>query len=82
MLNTLWVLLFILIIPSVSSFYKNQETCELLPVTSHAVKEDYDVTGNVLRTCEDDIEVKKCEGTCDSFLQPSVMHPNGFLKVS
>ena len=64
------------------SFFDDQETCELLSFSFHVIKEDYDELENVFRVCEDDILIKKCEGTCFSSLQPSVIHRSGFLKVS
>ncbi|XP_068202913.1 LOW QUALITY PROTEIN: partner of bursicon [Palaemon carinicauda] len=54
--------------------------CETLPSTVHVSKEEYDEAGRLLRTCEEDLAVNKCEGACLSKVQPSVNTPSGFLK--
>lgn len=43
--------------------------------------EEFDELGRLTRTCSGDILVNKCEGACNSQVQPSVITPNGFLKV-
>lgn len=43
--------------------------------------EEYSEGGILSRTCEGDVGVAKCEGSCSSQVQPSVVHPSGFLKV-
>ena len=43
--------------------------------------EEYTDGGILARTCEGDVGVAKCEGSCNSQVQPSVVHPSGFLKV-
>lgn len=43
--------------------------------------EEYTDGGILSRTCEGDVGVAKCEGSCSSQVQPSVVHPSGFLKV-
>ena len=40
-----------------------------------------DEHGRVIKKCEEDIAVNKCEGNCVSKVQPSVNTPSGFLKV-
>lgn len=55
--------------------------CATYPLTIHVSKEEFDLAGNLIRTCEDNITITKCEGTCISSLQPSVVNPTGFLKV-
>ncbi|XP_022248944.1 partner of bursicon-like [Limulus polyphemus] len=55
-------------------------TCTTLPSQIHVTKEDFDVMGNVLRTCEGTLVTSKCEGTCESRVKPSVLTPSGFLK--
>lgn len=55
--------------------------CATLPLTIHINKEELDPAGNIIRNCEGTFTVNKCEGTCISTLQPSVVHPSGFLKV-
>ncbi|XP_069179667.1 partner of bursicon [Procambarus clarkii] len=54
--------------------------CETLPSTIHVAKEEFDEAGRVVRTCEEDLAVNKCEGECISKVQPSVNTPSGFLK--
>lgn len=56
--------------------------CHILPAEIHVTKEDMDETGNVRRTCEGNIIVSKCEGTCRSELRPSVSSPTGLHKAS
>ncbi|XP_064086037.1 uncharacterized protein LOC135201081 [Macrobrachium nipponense] len=51
--------------------------CETLPSTVHVSKEEYDEAGRLLRTCEEDLAVNKCEGACLSKVQPSVNTPVG-----
>ncbi|XP_063592472.1 partner of bursicon-like [Penaeus indicus] len=55
--------------------------CETLPSTIHVAKEEFDDAGRLVRTCEEDLAVNKCEGACVSKVQPSVNTPSGFLKV-
>ena len=66
-----------------TSIYSDDgETCQLSSTSIHIIKEEYDMAGNVVRNCEGDIVINKCEGTCTSSLEPSVTSPTGFLKVS
>lgn len=44
--------------------------------------EEYDELGRLQRTCNGEVQVNKCEGLCNSQVQPSVITPTGFLKVS
>ncbi|KAI1292876.1 Partner of bursicon [Halotydeus destructor] len=55
-------------------------SCTTLPTTIHVTKDELDDSGNVVRMCEGDISVTKCEGTCSSQLKPSVGSPTGFHK--
>ena len=55
--------------------------CHLLPTEIHVTKEELDESGNTIRTCEGDIQVHKCEGSCSSELRPSITSPSGFAKV-
>lgn len=57
-------------------------SCDTQPATIHVTKEELDETGAVVRICEGDIQVNKCEGTCTSQLKPSVASHSGFHKVS
>ncbi|XP_072383679.1 partner of bursicon-like [Diabrotica undecimpunctata] len=58
----------------------SDETCETLPSEIHLTKEEYDELGRLQRTCNGEIAVNKCEGSCKSQVQPSVITPTGFLK--
>ncbi|CAH1117998.1 unnamed protein product [Phaedon cochleariae] len=58
----------------------SEETCETLPSELHITKEEYDELGRLQRTCNGEIAVNKCEGSCKSQVQPSVITPTGFLK--
>lgn len=42
--------------------------------------EEYDELGRLVRTCNDEVHVNKCEGFCNSQVQPSVISVTGFLK--
>lgn len=74
-----WALIVIFLV-SVNS--EKDEACETLPSEIHIIKEEFDELGRLQRTCNADIAVNKCEGACNSQVQPSVITPNGFLKVS
>jgi len=58
------------------------ENCETLKSEIHLIKEEFDELGRMQRTCNSDVIVNKCEGLCNSQVQPSVITPTGFLKVS
>lgn len=55
-------------------------TCETQKTTIHVNKEEYDDVGSVIRSCSGDVLVNKCEGTCASQVEPSVIMPTGFIK--
>lgn len=42
--------------------------------------EEYDELGRLQRTCDGEVTVNKCEGFCNSQIQPSVITATGFLK--
>lgn len=58
----------------------DDENCETLPSEIHLIKEEYDELGRLQRTCNGDVQVNKCEGQCNSQVQPSVITATGFLK--
>ncbi|KAK7869512.1 hypothetical protein R5R35_002288 [Gryllus longicercus] len=58
----------------------NPEACETLPSEIHLIKEEFDELGRLQRTCTSEVGVNKCEGACNSQVQPSVVTPTGFLK--
>ncbi|KAB7497724.1 Partner of bursicon [Armadillidium nasatum] len=41
---------------------------------------EFDNGGRLIKKCEEDLAVNKCEGACVSKVQPSVNTPSGFLK--
>ncbi|UYV69120.1 Bursb [Cordylochernes scorpioides] len=59
---------------------ETESTCATLPAEIHVTKEEIDDSGVLARTCQGDLRVTKCEGTCPSQAQPSVASPSGFLK--
>lgn len=60
----------------------NHENCETIKSEIHLIKEEFDELGRLQRTCNADVKVNKCEGFCSSQVQPSVITPTGFLKVT
>ncbi|XP_034938167.1 partner of bursicon-like [Chelonus insularis] len=58
----------------------NDENCETLMSEIHITKDEYDELGGLTRTCSDDVAVTRCEGFCNSQVQPSVIAATGFLK--
>jgi len=54
--------------------------CETLPSNIHVTQEERDERGRLVRTCEEDVRVSKCEGACPSKVQPSVNTLSGFYK--
>lgn len=60
----------------------DDENCETLQSEVHITKDEYDETGRLRRTCSGDVTVAKCEGFCNSQVQPSVVTTTGFSKVS
>merc|ERR1712106_496871 len=59
---------------------KLESTCETLPSKIRLTKEEYSVSKELMRTCEEDVELNKCEGSCVSSTQPSAMERSGFSK--
>ncbi|XP_076647059.1 cuticle-tanning hormone bursicon [Halictus rubicundus] len=58
----------------------DDESCETLQSEVHITKDEYDEVGRLKRTCSGDIPVTKCEGFCNSQVQPSVASTTGFSK--
>ncbi|OXA56710.1 partner of bursicon [Folsomia candida] len=54
--------------------------CETLPSTIHIIKEIYAANGQMERTCEGEVAVSKCEGSCASKVRPSAVSHSGFMK--
>lgn len=53
--------------------------CSIFVIT-FIMAEEYDELGRLQRTCNGEVQVNKCEGLCNSQVQPSVITPTGFLK--
>ncbi|XP_011686010.1 PREDICTED: uncharacterized protein LOC105448870 [Wasmannia auropunctata] len=58
----------------------DDESCETLQSEVRITKDEYDEIGRLRRTCSGDIAVTKCEGFCNSQVQPSVVTTTGFSK--
>ncbi|UYV60472.1 Bursb [Cordylochernes scorpioides] len=59
----------------------SRPTCDTHDADVRITKEEFEVeSGELLRSCHGDIQVRKCEGTCDSQVRPSVVTASGFLK--
>lgn len=57
-------------------------TCHMLPSEIHVTKEHLDESGSTVRTCEGDLQVNKCDGSCTSELRPSITSPTGFATAT
>eukprot|EP00095_Tigriopus_kingsejongensis_P004037 maker-scaffold5_size1054832-snap-gene-5.10 protein:Tk04037 transcript:maker-scaffold5_size1054832-snap-gene-5.10-mRNA-1 annotation:"bursicon-beta" len=79
--------LFLCLISIVAAFENHPDddksytsSCETLPSEIHITKDETDENSLVIRTCEENIAVNKCEGACRSTLMPSAVNPLGFQK--
>lgn len=71
-------------LPSEIHLIKGKKPIPIKIIASNNKKiilEEYDELGRLQRTCNGEVAVNKCEGTCNSQVQPSVITPTGFLKV-
>merc|ERR1711874_197368 len=59
---------------------KLESNCEKLPTKIHITKEEFSKAKELMRTCEEDVELAKCEGSCVSSTMPSAMERSGFSK--
>ena len=50
-----------------------ESSCEKLPTRVHITKEEFSKAKELMRTCEEDVELAKCEGSCVSSTMPSAM---------
>ena len=50
-----------------------ESTCDTLANKIHITKEEFNKAKELMRTCEEDIEMMKCEGSCVSSTMPSAM---------
>ena len=67
----------------ISTLQMIRSDCEILNTVGKVVKEEFEQnTKNLIRICEGKVTLKKCEGKCSSYLQPSFNSPNGFQKVA
>merc|ERR1711997_489418 len=57
-----------------------ESSCETLPSKIHLSKEEYNQGKELERTCEEDVSLNKCEGTCVSGIKPSAIDRSGFSK--
>ena len=48
--------------------------------TIHLVKEEYSKGKELVRSCQDEVGLSKCEGSCVSTTTPSAMERSGFSK--
>merc|ERR1712018_204287 len=75
---------FLSIIPNSSgnlAAKRYKSTCETNPSDIHLTKDEFDSgTGILLRTCEENVAVNKCEGQCASSIYPSARNALGFHK--
>ena len=59
---------------------KLESNCEKLPTKIHITKEEFSKAKELMRTCEEDVELAKCEGSCVSSTMPSAMERSSFKK--
>ena len=71
-------LLLITLLTSALTEYQN--SCETLSTSLHLVKEEYSKGKELVRSCEDEVSMNKCEGSCVSTTRPSAMERSGFSK--
>ncbi|EFN80833.1 Partner of bursicon [Harpegnathos saltator] len=58
----------------------DDEGCETLQTEVRITKDEYDELTRLRRTCSGEISVSKCEGFCNSRMQPSIVTTTGFSK--
>jgi len=71
---------FLLILGILETQITSTMACETLPSSIHIIKEIYQPSGQLERTCEGEIAVSKCEGSCSSKVRPSAVSHTGFYK--
>ncbi|KAJ2951206.1 hypothetical protein O0L34_g5599 [Tuta absoluta] len=76
-LNILFLCVALVLINQSSA---NDNICETIPTEIHVTKEEFDELGRMLRSCSGEVTVNKCEGMCNSQVQPSVTTSTGFMK--
>ncbi|VVD00510.1 partner of bursicon [Leptidea sinapis] len=76
--KTLFLLVDVMFVIVIKTYA--DENCETIPTEVHVTKEEYDEMGSLARSCSGEVTVNKCEGICNSQVQPSVVTQTGFLK--
>merc|ERR1711862_589471 len=66
--------------PVLAMLPKMESTCDTLANKIHLTKEEFNKAKELMRTCEEDVELMKCEGACVSTTMPSAMERSGFSK--
>ncbi|XP_073955207.1 bursicon subunit partner of burs [Choristoneura fumiferana] len=56
------------------------DNCETSLSEILVTKEEYDETGSLVRSCNGEVTVNKCEGMCSSQVHPSIATVTGFSK--
>ena len=71
----MWVVLasVTLMSPVLAMMPKLESSCETVANRIHITKEEFSKAKELMRTCEEDIELMKCEGSCVSSTMPSAM---------
>ena len=69
-----WLCSWLLAMSLVSGSRPRMEsTCDTLTNKIHLTKEEFNKAKELMRTCEEDVELMKCEGACVSTTMPSAM---------
>ena len=59
-----------------------ESTCDTLANKIHLTKEEFNKAKELMRTCEEDVELMKCEGACVSTTMPSAMERSEYTLSS
>ncbi|CAB4062528.1 Partner of bursicon [Lepeophtheirus salmonis] len=78
--SVLYISFLLLLVGESLCYRKLESACETLPSDIHIVKEEFDQISNLVRTCEANVAVNKCEGACVSSIKPSALSKSGFTK--
>ena len=71
--SLLFTLLAVTMSTALALMPKLESTCETMTNKLHITKEEFNKAKELMRTCEEDIELVKCEGSCVSSTMPSAM---------
>ena len=58
-----------------------ESTCDTLANKIHLTKEEFNKAKELMRTCEEDVELMKCEGACVSTTMPSAMERSEYIFI-